>query len=134
MFSLQYADQRDFLWRLARAYSDMYEITEDTDEKKTYASDGKELCVHGKERGVFKPDATLQSYKPCTADYVGALCGGTVVVGGMRSERQHKRTKSYLKMYKFVSQTCLKYILCDSKISFCFILFVFFVLLTCAGT
>lgn len=59
MFSLQYADQRDFLWRLARAYSDMYEITEDTDEKKTYASDGKELCVHGKEKGEFKPDATL---------------------------------------------------------------------------
>ncbi|XP_009706922.1 PREDICTED: regulator of microtubule dynamics protein 3, partial [Cariama cristata] len=39
---LVYADQKDFLWRLARAYSDMCEITEDTDEKRSYASDGKE--------------------------------------------------------------------------------------------
>lgn len=45
MFSLQYADQKDFLWRLARAHSDMCEITEDADEKRSYASDGKELCV-----------------------------------------------------------------------------------------
>ncbi|NXU30101.1 RMD3 protein, partial [Thalassarche chlororhynchos] len=39
---LAYADQKDFLWRLARAHSDMCEITEDTDEKRSYASDGKE--------------------------------------------------------------------------------------------
>lgn len=45
MFLLQYADQKDFLWRLARAHSDMCEITEDVDEKRSYASDGKELCV-----------------------------------------------------------------------------------------
>ena len=45
MFLLQYADQTDFLWRLARAHSDMCEITEDADEKRSYASDGKELCV-----------------------------------------------------------------------------------------
>ncbi|KAM6115246.1 regulator of microtubule dynamics protein 3 isoform 1-T1 [Pterocles gutturalis] len=38
---LAYADQKDFLWRLARAHSDMCEITEDTEEKRSYASDGK---------------------------------------------------------------------------------------------
>ncbi|NWH28182.1 RMD3 protein, partial [Grus americana] len=39
---LAYADQKDFLWRLARAHSDMCETTEDIDEKRSYASDGKE--------------------------------------------------------------------------------------------
>lgn len=61
---LQYADQKDFLWRLARAHSDMSEITEDTDEKRSYASDGKELCVHGKGSGALTADITPQSYKP----------------------------------------------------------------------
>ncbi|NXF54401.1 RMD3 protein, partial [Oceanites oceanicus] len=39
---LAYADQKDFIWRLARAHSDMCEITEDIDEKRSYTSDGKE--------------------------------------------------------------------------------------------
>ncbi|KAM3853171.1 regulator of microtubule dynamics protein 3 isoform 2-T3 [Vipera latastei] len=37
-----YGDKQDFLWHLARAYSDIYEITEDTEEKQSYARDGKE--------------------------------------------------------------------------------------------
>ncbi|KAI4801819.1 hypothetical protein KUCAC02_019690 [Chaenocephalus aceratus] len=36
----EYGDSREFLWRLARAYSDMYESTEDKQEKKTYAHQG----------------------------------------------------------------------------------------------
>ncbi|XP_053139990.1 regulator of microtubule dynamics protein 3 isoform X2 [Hemicordylus capensis] len=39
---LMYGSKQDFLWRLARAHSDMCEITEDADEKKACASDGKE--------------------------------------------------------------------------------------------
>lgn len=39
---LQYAEQKDFLWRLARAHSDMCELTDDADEKRSYAADGKE--------------------------------------------------------------------------------------------
>ncbi|XP_010132510.1 PREDICTED: regulator of microtubule dynamics protein 3, partial [Buceros rhinoceros silvestris] len=40
---LAYADQKDFLWRLARAHSDMCEVTGEADEKRSYASDGKEV-------------------------------------------------------------------------------------------
>ncbi|XP_065695211.1 regulator of microtubule dynamics protein 3 [Patagioenas fasciata] len=39
---LAYAEQKDFVWRLARAHSDMCEITGDADEKRSYAAEGKE--------------------------------------------------------------------------------------------
>ncbi|KAF2974528.1 hypothetical protein EK904_000481, partial [Melospiza melodia maxima] len=37
-----YAGQREFLWRLARAHCDMWELTEDKDERRSYATGGKE--------------------------------------------------------------------------------------------
>uniref|UniRef100_A0A8B9VNI0 Regulator of microtubule dynamics protein 2 n=1 Tax=Anas zonorhyncha TaxID=75864 RepID=A0A8B9VNI0_9AVES len=37
----QYENCVDFLWRVARAYGDMFEMTADTEEKKKYVSDGK---------------------------------------------------------------------------------------------
>lgn len=38
----QHGDSREFLWRLARAYSDMYESAKDKQEKKNYAQQGNE--------------------------------------------------------------------------------------------
>ncbi|XP_053159509.1 regulator of microtubule dynamics protein 2 isoform X1 [Hemicordylus capensis] len=37
----KYKNSAGFLWRLTRAYGDMFEITTDAEEKKTYASEGK---------------------------------------------------------------------------------------------
>uniref|UniRef100_A0A8B9VNL3 Regulator of microtubule dynamics protein 2 n=1 Tax=Anas zonorhyncha TaxID=75864 RepID=A0A8B9VNL3_9AVES len=37
----KYENCVDFLWRVARAYGDMFEMTADTEEKKKYVSDGK---------------------------------------------------------------------------------------------
>uniref|UniRef100_A0ACB8G4N1 Uncharacterized protein n=1 Tax=Sphaerodactylus townsendi TaxID=933632 RepID=A0ACB8G4N1_9SAUR len=44
---LVYSGKQEFLWRLARSYSDMYEITDDAEEKKTFAADGKEEAERG---------------------------------------------------------------------------------------
>ncbi|KFQ23615.1 Regulator of microtubule dynamics protein 3, partial [Merops nubicus] len=38
---LAYAEQEQFLWRLARARGDMCDITEDPEERRSYASEGK---------------------------------------------------------------------------------------------
>ncbi|XP_075048901.1 regulator of microtubule dynamics protein 3 [Mixophyes fleayi] len=48
---LLYGDHQDFLWRIARSYSDMYEITEDILEKKSYAIDGKEQAEFALQKG-----------------------------------------------------------------------------------
>ncbi|XP_064515933.1 regulator of microtubule dynamics protein 3 isoform X1 [Pseudopipra pipra] len=39
--AVKYGEQREFLWRLGRAHSDMWELTEDEEEKQSYASEGK---------------------------------------------------------------------------------------------
>ncbi|KAG7509389.1 Regulator of microtubule dynamics 3 [Solea senegalensis] len=38
----EYGDSREFLWRLARAYTDVYKSTKDKQQKKTYAQQGRE--------------------------------------------------------------------------------------------
>ena len=41
LFGLQHGSRQDFLWRLARAYSDMCELAEEASEKRSYALSGK---------------------------------------------------------------------------------------------
>ncbi|XP_073413613.1 regulator of microtubule dynamics protein 2-like [Dendrobates tinctorius] len=40
----KYGNKVEFLWRLARAYSDMFYLTNNVEEKKTYAADGKNVA------------------------------------------------------------------------------------------
>ncbi len=39
----QYADNGEFMWRLARAYSDMCETADNREEKRNYAEQGEEI-------------------------------------------------------------------------------------------
>ncbi|NXK48677.1 RMD2 protein, partial [Chauna torquata] len=44
----KYENSVDFLWRFARAYGDMFDMTTDAEEKRRYVSDGKDMknvCV-----------------------------------------------------------------------------------------
>ncbi|KFP87868.1 Regulator of microtubule dynamics protein 3, partial [Apaloderma vittatum] len=63
---LAYAHQREFLWRLARAHSDMCDLAEDAEEKRSYASDGKEEL----EAALQKWDRSAECHQWYTV-----LCG-----------------------------------------------------------
>ncbi|XP_074142707.1 regulator of microtubule dynamics protein 2 isoform X4 [Sminthopsis crassicaudata] len=73
----KYKDDIEFMWRLVRAYGDMYELSTNMGEKKKYASDGKDLG----ERIVSQ--APKNGY--CHLWY-GSLCGFFAECGGL----QHK--------------------------------------------
>ncbi|XP_035115698.1 regulator of microtubule dynamics protein 3 isoform X1 [Callithrix jacchus] len=63
---LAYGSQQDFLWRLARAYSDMCELTEEVSEKKSYALAGKEEAEAALEKGEESADCHM---------WYAVLCG-----------------------------------------------------------
>ncbi|RLV98681.1 hypothetical protein DV515_00010552 [Chloebia gouldiae] len=42
----KYGNSVDFLWRLARAYGDLFEMTTDAEEKRKYVTDGKRKNVY----------------------------------------------------------------------------------------
>ncbi|XP_074142705.1 regulator of microtubule dynamics protein 2 isoform X2 [Sminthopsis crassicaudata] len=77
LFGHKYKDDIEFMWRLVRAYGDMYELSTNMGEKKKYASDGKDLG----ERIVSQ--APKNGY--CHLWY-GSLCGFFAECGGL----QHK--------------------------------------------
>ncbi|XP_034849571.1 regulator of microtubule dynamics protein 3 [Mirounga leonina] len=61
-----YGSRQDFLWRLARAYSDMCELTEEVSEKKSYALSGKEEA----EAALKKGDGNADCHQ-----WYAVLCG-----------------------------------------------------------
>ncbi|NXP64503.1 RMD3 protein, partial [Chloropsis cyanopogon] len=63
---LAYAGQREFLWRLARAHCDMWELTEDEDERRSYATGGKEEL----ELALQKWDQSAECHQ-----WFAILCG-----------------------------------------------------------
>ncbi|XP_068050510.1 regulator of microtubule dynamics protein 3 isoform X1 [Anomalospiza imberbis] len=63
---LAYAGQREFLWRLARAHCDMWELTEDEDERRSYATAGKEEL----ELALQKWDQSAECHQ-----WFAILCG-----------------------------------------------------------
>ncbi|KAI1232704.1 Regulator of microtubule dynamics protein 3, partial [Lamprotornis superbus] len=61
-----YAGQQEFLWRLARAHCDMWELTEDADERRSYATGGKEEL----ELALQKWDQSAECHQ-----WFAILCG-----------------------------------------------------------
>ncbi|XP_031806214.1 regulator of microtubule dynamics protein 2 isoform X2 [Sarcophilus harrisii] len=76
LFGHKYKDETEFMWRLVRAYGDMYELSTNMGEKKKYASDGKDLG----ERAVSQ--APKNGY--CHLWY-GNICGLFAECGGLQN-------------------------------------------------
>ncbi|XP_072912101.1 regulator of microtubule dynamics protein 2 isoform X3 [Hemitrygon akajei] len=55
----QFWDKVEFLWRLARAYSDMHDIASDVEEKKNYAMIGKEFALSAVNLGPECADSHM---------------------------------------------------------------------------
>ncbi|MBN3305067.1 RMD3 protein, partial [Amia calva] len=75
-----YGDSQEFLWRLARSYNDMCDITEDQDQRKSYAEQGREEA----EAALLKGDQSAECHK-----WLAVLIGIT-----SRYESMHGRLKS----------------------------------------
>ncbi|KAG8444188.1 hypothetical protein GDO86_009392 [Hymenochirus boettgeri] len=62
----KYENKVEFLWRLARAYGDMFDITKVVEEKRSYAADGK--SVAGK--AIQLNDSSAESHR-----WFAIMCG-----------------------------------------------------------
>ncbi|XP_053567877.1 regulator of microtubule dynamics protein 2 [Bombina bombina] len=61
-----YGNKVEFLWRLARAYGDMFDMVNDAEEKKNYANDGKNIA----EKAVQLDDLSSKSHQ-----WYAIMCG-----------------------------------------------------------
>uniref|UniRef100_A0A1A7YQG4 Regulator of microtubule dynamics protein 3 n=4 Tax=Iconisemion striatum TaxID=60296 RepID=A0A1A7YQG4_9TELE len=52
----QHGDDQEFLWRLARAYADMYEYAQDEQEKSLYAQKGREEAEEALQKNGLNAD------------------------------------------------------------------------------
>ncbi|NXO72248.1 RMD3 protein, partial [Phainopepla nitens] len=77
---LAYAGQQEFLWRLARAHCDMWELTEDADQRRSYAARGKEEM----ELALQKWDQSAECHQ-----WFAILCGQV-----SEQESIHKRIQA----------------------------------------
>ncbi|KAJ8290409.1 hypothetical protein GJAV_G00012430 [Gymnothorax javanicus] len=75
-----YGENKEFLWRLARAYNDMYGIAEDQHQKKLYADEGREEA----EAALQMDDLSAECHK-----WFAVLAGLT-----SHHESMHGRLKS----------------------------------------
>ncbi|XP_027721144.1 regulator of microtubule dynamics protein 2 isoform X1 [Vombatus ursinus] len=73
----KYKDEIEFIWRLTRAYGDMCDLSTDVEEKRKYASDGKDLG----ERAISQ--APKNGY--CHLWYA-SLCGHVAECGGLQNK------------------------------------------------
>ncbi|XP_029449653.1 regulator of microtubule dynamics protein 2 [Rhinatrema bivittatum] len=62
----KYGSQVEFLWRLARAYGDMFDMTADMEEKKNYAIKGKAVA----EKAIYLDAESADSHQ-----WFAILCG-----------------------------------------------------------
>ncbi|GCB61944.1 hypothetical protein scyTo_0007139 [Scyliorhinus torazame] len=57
--SIRFWDRVEFLWRLARAYADMHDMTADIEDKKNYATIGKEIATDAVNAGPQSADSHM---------------------------------------------------------------------------
>ncbi|XP_067841228.1 regulator of microtubule dynamics protein 2 [Heptranchias perlo] len=73
----QYWDQVEFLWRLARAYGDMHDITLDKEDKKNYAIIGKEIAMDAVNLNPLSADSHM---------WLSIICGYLSEYGSVQTK------------------------------------------------
>nr|XP_015206184.1 PREDICTED: regulator of microtubule dynamics protein 3 [Lepisosteus oculatus] len=92
-----YGDSKEFQWRLARSYNDMCEITEDKEERKSYAEQGREEA----EAALLKDDQSAECHK-----WFAVLTGITSHYEGIHGRLKSGHIfKSYLNFQSLLRKT-----------------------------